>query len=252
MMAAMKQNLMKQKLLAGQPAVGLSVMIPSPQIVEMAAAYGFDWVLIDCEHGTIGLETVELMCMAAEASGITAIARPATRASHHIAQVMDRGAAGVQVPHVCSVADAEEAVAAVKFHPEGTRGLAAGTRPAGYDRGGSLSDYAAAANAETLVCIQIEDAEAVELTAEIAAVPGVDVIFVGPSDLSQSLGYPGNPKAEPVAQAIGSIFTAAKAQGRILGHPVKAGNIGALKDLGVLYMYTHLSHIMARGAEGIV
>lgn len=248
----MKPNQMKRKLLAGEPAIGLSVMIPSPQVVEMAGALGFDWVLIDCEHGTINLETVEIMAMAAEAAGITAIARPATHAPDEISRVMDRGVAGVQVPHVRTVADAERAVAAVKFHPLGSRGLAAGTRPAGYDFGGSLTDYAAAANAETLVCVQIEDAEAVDRTAEIAAVEGVDVVFVGPSDLSQSLGFPGDPKAEPVAGAIESIFAAARAQNRILGHPVKAGNAETLKARGVLYMYTHLSHLLARGAQGIV
>ena len=72
----MRQNTMKAKLRAGEPALGLSVMIPSPQLVEMAAGLGFDWVLIDCEHGTIGLETVELMVMAAEASGVTPIVGP--------------------------------------------------------------------------------------------------------------------------------------------------------------------------------
>lgn len=248
----MKANLMKRKLLAGEPAVGLSVMIPSPQIVEMAGALGFDWVLIDCEHGTLNLETVELMAMAAEAAGITAIARPASHAPEEISRVMDRGVMGVQVPHVRTVADAERAVAAVKFHPLGSRGLALGTRPAGYDFGTSLGDYAARANAETLVCVQIEDAEAVDGAAEIAAVEGVDVVFVGPSDLSQSFGFPGNPKAEPVAAAIEAILAAARAAGRILGHPVKAGTIETMKEQGVLYMYTHLSHILARGAEGIV
>ena len=72
----MKRNVMKEKLSAGEPVFGVSVMIPSPQIVEMVAAAGFDWVLLDCKHGTLTLESVELMAMAAEASGITAIARP--------------------------------------------------------------------------------------------------------------------------------------------------------------------------------
>jgi len=248
----MKTNLMKKKLLAGEPAIGLSVMIPSPQIVEMAGALGFDWVLIDCEHGTINLETIELMAMAAEAAGITAIARPASNASDEIARVMDRGVMGVQVPHIRTGSEAERAVAAVKFHPAGKRGLALGTRPAGYDFGTSLPEYVDKANAETLVCVQIEDAEAVDRAADIAAVEGVDVVFVGPSDLSQSFGYPGNPKAEPVAAAIEQIFTATKAAGRVLGHPVKAGNIEKLKERGALYMYTHLSHMLSRGAEGII
>ena len=93
----MKTNTMKSKLLAGEAALGCSIMVPSPQMVEMVAHAGFDWVLIDLEHGTIGLETAELMIMAAEASGITPIARPRSNRPQDISSVMDRGAMGVQV-----------------------------------------------------------------------------------------------------------------------------------------------------------
>src|SRR5262249_35590762 len=123
----MQPNRMKQKLLSGQPALGCSVMFPSPQIVEMLAHAGFDWVLLDCEHGSLSLADVEVMTMAADATGITAIARPRTNATADIQSVMDRGVMGVQVPHVNSAADALRAVAAVKFGPGAGRGLAAGT-----------------------------------------------------------------------------------------------------------------------------
>src|SRR5499426_672005 len=135
-----RTNRMKEKLRAGEPVFGVSVMIPSPQIVEMVGAAGFDWVLLDCEHGTLTLESVELMAMAAEAAGITAIARPTTRSADHILQVLDRGVMGVQVPHVNSAADAREVIAAVKYHPLGKRGLAAGTRAAVYDAHGTLAE----------------------------------------------------------------------------------------------------------------
>src|ERR671929_129850 len=105
----MRANVMKAKLAAGQPALGLSVMIPSAQIVEMAGGLGFDWVLIDCEHGTISLETMELMIMAAEAGGIAPIVRPRSNRAQDILEAMDRGAAGVQVPHVASRASAAAA-----------------------------------------------------------------------------------------------------------------------------------------------
>src|SRR5690349_23319191 len=111
----MQTNRMKEKLAAGEPAFGLSVMIPSPQIVESAAGLGFDWVLIDCEHGTIGLESMELMIMAAEASGVTPIVRPRSNAAADILQAMDRGAQGVQVPHVHHAQSARAAVRAVTF-----------------------------------------------------------------------------------------------------------------------------------------
>jgi hypothetical protein len=154
------QNRMKAKLLAGQPAFGVSVMVPSPQVVEMVGKLGFDWVLIDCEHGGISAESVELMAMAAETGGATPIARPWTNSAEAILQVMDRGVLGVQVPHVNTAADARRAVEAVKFHPQGTRGLAAGTRPANYGFGLAMSEYVARANRETLVCVQLEEEEA--------------------------------------------------------------------------------------------
>src|ERR671921_370253 len=187
----MKKNRMKAKLRAGEAVFGVSVMIPSPQIVEMVAAAGFDWVLLDCEHGTLTLESVELMAMAAEASGITAIARPVTRSPEHILQVLDRGVMGVQVPHVNTAHDAREVLAAVKYHPAGRRGLAAGTRAAVYDSHGTLADHVKAA---------------IENIDELLKVDDIDVFFIGPSDLSQSMGHPGNPKAPLVAQAIESSF----------------------------------------------
>ena len=218
----MKPNKMKAKLFAGEPVFGLSIMIPSPQLVEMAGKLGFDWVLIDCEHGTISLETVEILTMAAEASGITAIARPRTKESHEILNVMDRGVMGVQVPHVNTAEDARKVVEAVKYHPLGSRGLAAGTRPAEYGFGGSVENFVNTSNRETLVCVQIEEAEAIKNVDEILAVEQVDVFFIGPSDLSLSMGFPGNPKAAPVAKAIDSTFTKIAAAGKISGTP---GNI---------------------------
>jgi 4-hydroxy-2-oxoheptanedioate aldolase len=245
----MKQNRMKEKLRAGQPVYGVSVMIPSPQIVEMVAAAGFDWVLIDCEHGTITLESVELMAMAAEASGITAIARPVSRSPEHILQVMDRGVMGVQIPHVATAEAAREAVAAVKFHPLGKRSIAAGTRAAVYDAHGSLADYVKAANEATLIAVQIEDKEAVDNIDEILKVPDIDVFFIGPSDLSQSMGHPGNPKAPPVAQAIDECFRKMVAAGRTPGTPATGEALQGVLDKGVRYIYTHLPRLLAASAK---
>src|SRR3990170_2888988 len=200
----MKRNRRKKKLRAGEPVFGVSVMIPSPQIVEIIGGAGFDWVLLDCEHGTLTLESVELMAMAAEACGITAIARPVTRSPEHILQVLDRGAMGVQVPHVDTAEEAGQVVAAVKYHPLGQRGLAAGTRAAVYDSHGTLADHVKAANDATLIAIQIEEQAAIDNIDELLKVDDIDVFFIGPSDLSQSMGHPGNPRAPAVADAINS------------------------------------------------
>lgn len=245
----MKRNRMKEKLKAGEPVFGMSVMIPSPQIVEMAGAAGFDWVLLDCEHGTLTLESVELMAMAAEACAITAIARPVTRSAEHILQVLDRGVMGVQVPHVNTAAEAREVLAAVKYHPAGKRGLAAGTRSAVYDSIGTLSEYVKAANEATLIAIQLEDEPAIRNIDELLQVDGIDVYFIGPSDLSQSMGYPGNPKAPPVAEAIESSFRKIVAAGRTPGTPATAENVREVVEKGVRYIYTHLPRLLASSAK---
>jgi 2-keto-3-deoxy-L-rhamnonate aldolase RhmA len=245
----MPVNRMKERFAAGEPAFGLSVMIPSPQVVESAAGMGFDWVLLDCEHGTIGLESLELMVMAAEASGLVPIARPRSNSPADILQCMDRGALGVQVPHVNNAAQARAAVAAVKFHPLGERSLAVGTRSSRYGFSGSMGEFVRAANESTLVCAQIEDAEALVNLDEILAVEGVDVFFIGPSDLSQSMGFPGNPKAPAVAKAIDEALARIVAAGRTPGMPASTEAVQGVLAKGVRYVYTHLPLLLGAGAK---
>jgi 2-keto-3-deoxy-L-rhamnonate aldolase RhmA len=242
-------NRMKEKLLSGRPALGVSVMFPSPQIVEMVGRLGFDWVLLDCEHGSLSPESVELMAMAAQAAGITPIARPTVNSPEAILRVMDRGVLGVQVPHVNTASDARHAVEAVKFHPLGSRGLAAGTRPAGYGFGLAAADYIQEANRETLVCVQLEEAEALQNLHEILRVEGVDVFFLGPSDLSQSMGYPGRSDAPEVQAAMDKAFAAIVAARKV---PGSTGNIQAIRrhlQHGVRYLYTHVPTLLANGSK---
>ncbi len=248
----MKTNRMKTLLAEGRPALGCSVMIPSAQVVEMLGHAGFDWVLIDMEHGTIGLESAELMIMAAEAAGITPIVRPRSNAGAEISSVMDRGAMGVQVPHVNSAADARAAVAAVKFGPGAMRGLAAGTRPDSYGLGASMDAFAQAANAQSLVCVQLEHEAAIANADEILAVADIDVFFIGPSDLSQSMGHPGDPKATPVREAIEATLAKIVAAGHTPGMPATAGNVEAVLGSGARYVYTHLPKILGLGAEAFL
>src|SRR6185369_3335072 len=228
---------------------GCSVMFPSPQIVEMLGIAGFDWVLIDCEHGSIGPADVELMAMACDAVGITSIARPKTNAASDIQSVMDRGVMGVQVPHINTAEDARRAVAAVKFGPGAARGLAAGTRPDAWGMGGRMPDFAAQANAQSLVCVQLEHEAALRNIDAILAVEGIDVFFIGPSDLSQSMGFPGNPKEPVVAQAIDGSFRKMIAAGRTPGTPATGEAVRAVLDKGVRYIYTHLPRLMAASAK---
>jgi 4-hydroxy-2-oxoheptanedioate aldolase len=247
------QNAMKAKIQRGEIALGVSLMFPSPQLVEMMAYAGFDWVLIDCEHGSIGPADIELMAMAADASGITAIARPRTNNAADIQSVLDRGVKGVQIPHINTRADAERAVAAVKFGPGAGRGLAAGTRPDRWGLGARMpdfatQDFATQANAQSLVCVQIEHQEAVANVDEILKVDGVDVFFIGPSDLSQSMGYPGNPKAPPVAAAIEQTLAKIRAAGKAPGLPATAETVATATASGCRYIYNHLPRLLHAGA----
>jgi 2-keto-3-deoxy-L-rhamnonate aldolase RhmA len=245
----MKPNRMKAKMAQGEPALGCSLMFPSPQVVEMLGYAGFDWVLIDCEHGSIGPVDVELMAMACDAVGITAIARPKTNAVSDIQAVLDRGVMGVQVPHVNTGEEARRTVAAVKFGPGAARGLAAGTRPDRWGLGARMPDFAQAANQQSLICIQLEHELALHNIADLLAVDGIDVFFIGPSDLSQSMGFPGNAKAPPVARAIETALARITAAGRTPGMPASSETLAEVKALGCKYIYTHLPRLIGLGAE---
>jgi 4-hydroxy-2-oxoheptanedioate aldolase len=245
-------NAMKAKIHRGEVALGISLMFPCPQLVEMLAYAGFDWVLIDCEHGSIGPADIEVMSMAADASGITAIARPRSNAAADIQAVLDRGVKGVQIPHINTRADAERAVAAVKFGPGAGRGLAAGTRPDRWGLGTRMPDFAAQANAQSLVCVQIEHQEAVANVDDILKVDGIDVFFIGPSDLSQSMGHPGNPKAPPVAEAIERTLAKIRAAGKAPGMPATTESLSWVTGQGCRYVYNHLPRILDAGAKGFL
>ena len=118
----MRVNTLKQKLRDGKPAFGVMITFPSPPVVEMLGLMGFDWVLLDNEHGSITLDLSEDMIRAGELTGVAPIVRPVANRPDSISPFLDRGAWGVQVPHVNTRAEAEAAVAACKYYPEGTRG----------------------------------------------------------------------------------------------------------------------------------
>lgn len=246
------RNKMKQKLLAGKAALGVSIMIPSVQLVEMAGKLGYDWVLIDCEHGSITLETVEYMVMAAEASSITPIIRPQKNDPELIGQYMDRGVMGIQAPHVSSAEEAREIINAVKYQPIGSRSLAVGTRSANYGFGITLTEYAEQANQDLLVCVQIEDKDAVDNLDAIAKVEGIDVLFIGPSDLSQSLGHPGNAGHPAVQKVMDDAFSKIIESGKVAG---TAGNLEITPrrlEQGVQYYYTHLTTLLAYSSSAFL
>src|SRR3954462_5651026 len=140
----MHENTLKQQLYAGKPAFGVMCTFPSPPVVEMLGHLGFDWILLDNEHGSTPAASAESCIAAAELTGMAPIIRPVGNKPEIIAPFLDRGAWGVQVPHVNTADEAHAAVVAVKYGPEGHRGIFSGGRPANYGFGGSTGEYAAA------------------------------------------------------------------------------------------------------------
>src|SRR5918999_3217421 len=185
----MRTNTLKQKLKDGKPVFGVMLTFPSPPIVEMLGYMGFDWILLDNEHGSITVDTAEDVIRAAELTGIAPIVRPIVNRPDAIAPFLDRGAWGVQVPHVNTRGEAEAAVRACKYFPDGERGSFSRGRPAAYGTSGPTNEYFGKANAEVLVCLMLEEVVAIDNIAEIVKVKGVDVLFIGSGEPLQSMGH---------------------------------------------------------------
>ena len=204
----MRTNRVRQKLSSGEAAIGVNLQINSPWLVEIIGQAGFDYVMLDCEHGA-AFNNLPTLILAADAAGITPIVRIPSHERGYILPALELGAGGIQVT-MCNTAEAaRRLVEEAKFAPIGGRGFSNATRAANY---GAIpvDQYAELANHETLLILQIETREALDNIDAIAAVPGVDMLFFGPGDLSQSLGYFGQQDAQPVRDAIrGAIATIA-------------------------------------------
>ena len=245
----MRENSLKRKLYAGQPAFGVMCTFPSPPVVEMLGHLGFDWILLDNEHGSITVDTAEACILAAELTGMAPIVRPVGNRPEIIAPFLDRGAWGVQVPHVNTADEARAAVDAVKYGPEGHRGIFSGGRAAEYGLRGSTGEYAQAANRETLVCLMLEEVEAIENLPELVRVPGVDVFFIGSGDLSQSMGYTGqqtHPEVQRMMERGVEVITKA---GRIAGCSCPDALIPKFLGLGVRYFHSTVGRLLQHGAD---
>ncbi len=207
---------LKKRLRAGETTYGCWLSFSNVNVAEILAGTGFDWVLIDTEHGPFGLEGLQHCLAAFNGSKTVPIVRVAWNDAVRIKQILDLGADGVLVPMVNTVAEAKAAISACKYPPEGTRGF--GPRRAS-DYGRSIDDYVAQANDGTIVMLQIEHIKAVDDFDEIIALPGIDVICLGPTDLSGSLGLLRQFTHPKVAAAVDTVIARASAKGL----PVCAG-----------------------------
>ena len=211
-----KTNHVKQALRGGRPPAGAWLHLCSGISAEIMSRTGFDWLLVDMEHGHGDYQTLLAQLQAIEGSPVIPIVRVQWNDPAVIKRVLDLGAYGVMVPWVGGRAEAEAGVRAAKYPPEGIRGIAGSHRAGGYGR--HAAEYWRRANDEMLVVIQIETVSALAEVEEIAKIPGVDVLFVGPADLSTALGHMGNPGHPVVQAAIARIEAAAKANGVALGN----------------------------------
>ena len=230
----MRENTLKQQLYAGKATFGVMCTFPSPPVVEMLGYLGFDWILL------IGIVVTP--------RAPTPIVRPVGNKPEIIAPFLDRGAWGVQVPHVNTADEARAVVDAVKYGPEGHRGIFSGGRPAGYGLTGTTGDYAKDANRQTLVCIMLEEVEAIENLPEMVAVPGVDVYFIGSGDLSQSMGYTGqqtHPEVQKMMERGVQIITDA---GRIAGCSCPDNLIPKFLGLGVQYFHSNVGRLLQQSS----
>ncbi len=195
---------LSERIRGREQIVGLIVKMPNPAVVEVAGHLGFDFVLIDTEHGLGETDQLEHHLRAADSAGIDVIVRVGANDPLQALRALDAGARGIIVPHVDTTQDAAAAVRIGHYPPVGTRGLATSTR-AGRHSTGTLEAHLDRARRETVVIVQVEDRRAVANAWEIAATPHVDAVWLGPSDLSMSLGHPGEADHSDVVTAVDSI-----------------------------------------------
>ena len=245
----MRTNTTKAKMAAGQVVFGAIISRHAPDLVELFGAIGYDFVMIDCEHGPMSLDEVEHMVRAAEVFGITPITRIPNHDDSTILRFLDRGVQGIIVPHV-NTAEAAGAVArAARYWPDGHRGMAGG-RPHDYGVGVSRDESTRWLNSQLLVIPMIEETEAVANLDAILKVPGVDVLHVASGDLGQSMGNPG---AAAVRQLMGQVVTRIKAGGKLVGvggnAPEDAQGVAELIKLGANLVTISALGLLRLGAE---
>jgi len=233
----MRTNTTKASLAEGKTVFGAIVSRYSPDVVEIFGAIGYDFVMIDCEHGPMNLDQVEHMVRAAESFGITPIARIPDHADATVLRFLDRGVQGIIVPHINTAADAEAVTTAARYYPEGHRGSAGGGRPHDYGVGVTREESAEWINSQVMVIPMCEETEAVDNLDAIMKVPGIDVIHVAAGDLGQSMGNPGTAK---VRDLMSQVLPKIRAGGINVGaggnSPADAAGVAEFVNLGANFV----------------
>jgi 2-dehydro-3-deoxyglucarate aldolase/4-hydroxy-2-oxoheptanedioate aldolase len=205
----------RSRVLAGETLLGLFLDLCSPASAELCGSAGYDWLLVDLEHGAGTEADLPAMLMAIESTGAAGLVRPQSGERLRIGRALDMGATGIMVPRMQSAAEVAEAVTYLRYPPTGVRGVALRTRGAGL--GTVAHADVGQINDKIVGIVQIESAGALHEADAIAATDGVDVLFVGPADLSHSLGVPGQFGHESYLAAIETVLEACRAHGKSPG-----------------------------------
>lgn len=239
----------RDRLRRGETLAATWVKTPHPHVVEVLARSPLDALVIDAEHAPFDRSALDLALLAARASGKPVLVRPASADHAHLLQALDGGADGVVVPHVRSAAEADAIVLACHYLPGG-RGYAGSTRAAGYTSIGMTAHRAAAG--DVTVIAQIEDAEALDQIEAIAAVEGIDALFIGRADLTVSLGA-ATPDDPIVVEAVEHICAAGRTAGRAIGMFLsRPGDVAHWRERGAsLFILASDQEFLLRGAAAL-
>jgi len=205
----------RKQVLSGQPMFGIGASLGSSIITELIGRNGYDWVWIDLEHGSGGMSQLIPQIQAIEPTKAVPIVRVPWNEPYLFKRVLDAGAAGIMVPFVSSATEAQQVVSAMRYPPDGCRGVAKFTRACGFGQG--FDEYYAHANEELLTVVQLETPRSIENADAIAAVDGVDVLFIGPLDLSVAMGHPQEYSHPDFIAAMDTVIQACKRHGKVPG-----------------------------------
>ena len=214
-------NQFKQKLLTGQQQIGFWLSMGSPNAAEIAGGAGFDWLVLDAEHGPNDITSLVSQMHALQGSDSSIVIRPPIGETWMIKQILDIGCQTVIVPMVETAEQAKQLVQAMNYPPQGIRGVGAALARASHHN--RIPDYLQTANDQVCLLVQIEAQRGLDNLKEILTVDGIDGVFIGPADLAADMGYLGQPTAEPVQKAIRTaieqIVAAGKAAGILMAVP---------------------------------
>lgn len=240
-----RKNAFKAAMARGETQMGVWCSLCSPLVAEILGQSAFDWVCLDTEHSPIEVAGV-LPLLQAVGDDKNVLARPAWNDPVLIKKMLDLGAQTLVLPYVQTPKEAAEAVAACRYPPQGIRGVAGGTRAAGYGR---RKSYLGEAYDEICVIVQVETTSALDQLAEIAAVDGIDGVFIGPADLSASMGHLGNPAHPEVQDALRAAVAVIEAAGKAPGTlATNATDARRYRDWGYRFVAASIDSVLLVGA----